>query len=276
MHLHCRDVSFAYSAEPLLNKINFEVPSCSHLWIKGRSGSGKSSFLKLLAGLLQPQSGSIQYTTEDGLTTKLNLLSPKEQDEFRRQNIGFLHQENHLIGHWTIEQNLNLAKYTSVHKTDLSAKQLLMELGLNLNSLNLQNHDLHGLDTQDSPKSDDSNKVSREKKQYFHFGQKLTSELSGGERQRVSLARLLLQKPKIALLDEPTSHLDDETAEQVMNLIAKYLKDTTTLIVSHDQRLKQYFSSPVAFHDLQSTKKQTAASPPASLQKKSANFGEQA
>lgn len=206
MKISCKNIQFSYPQQKtLIRNLNLEVSSGEKLWIKGRSGSGKSSFLKLLAGLLTPSQGEVQI--EDTLISK---LSDSEKRKFRFDHIGYTHQENHLIDHWILEQNLTLFTEDNT---------LILEI---LNAVDL-------------PKELLKSRVA---------------DLSGGEKQRLSLARLILQKPKIALIDEPTSHLDDENTEKLMTYLLKKLKDSTFIVVSHDHRLEKFPFKALQFSEI--------------------------
>lgn len=206
MKIQCNNVAFSYPEQKnLIRCLNLEIRSGEALWIKGRSGSGKSSFLKLLAGLLSPTQGDIQIES-----TLLSKLSESDKRKFRFENIGYTHQENHLIDHWTVVQNLSL--FTD-DKTVISDVLTAVDLSKKLSST-------------------------------------LVGHLSGGEKQRLSLARLILQKPKIALIDEPTSHLDDENTERLMTYLLQQLKNATLVIVSHDHRLEKFLLKPLHFSEI--------------------------
>lgn len=168
-------------------------------WLKGPSGVGKSTWLKLLSGLLPISAGEIQWGD-----FALSSASVQLQSDFRQKNIGYVHQENHLISHWTVAQNLKMFGFS---REQIS--QGLAWVGLSDGYLTA-----------------------------------LCGNLSGGERQRISVLSLLLRQPAIALLDEPTSHLDDEAAKHLLALIASKLKKSTVIVVSHDQRLEK-LSLPV-------------------------------
>lgn len=206
MKISCKNLSFSYPQQKsLIHNLNLEVAAGENLWIKGRSGSGKSSFLKLLAGLLPPHQGDIRIEA-----TEIAKLSDSEKRKFRFENIGYTHQENHLIDHWTAEQNLALL----THDKNL-IEDVLTAVGL---SLDLRSS--------------------------------LVCQLSGGEKQRLSLARLILQKPKLALIDEPTSHLDDENTEKLMTYLLQKLHDSTLIIVSHDHRLEKFPLKSIHFNEI--------------------------
>lgn len=209
MELNCTGLQFSYSNTPLIKNISLQLKAGQPVWVRGQSGAGKSTFLKLITGLLQPQNGEVIYAGE-GFSEALQLLPREEKKSFRARYIGYVHQENHLINHWTVAQNLNLVETDAYQQT-----KVLFEVGFDAQILI-----------------------------------KTVSELSGGERQRISVARLILQNPLFAYLDEPTSHLDDENAEKVIGLLKKTFQDKILLVVSHDQRLAAFGFKELNFSEL--------------------------
>ena len=169
-------LSYHFAEKKLFQNLNLSLPSPSFLLIRGPSGCGKSTFLKLIAGLVDLQAGEVQLPAH-----------------FK---IGYVHQDCHLIEHWSVLENLSLI--CADHELKNS---WLKKFGLS--------------NTQNS----------------------LVKTLSGGEKQRLSLVRLLLQNPDLALLDEPTAHLDDKNAMLCMQYIKEALKDKIVIIVSHDHRV---------------------------------------
>lgn len=189
MSLKIKNLSFHYAEVPLFKNLNLEFSKPNITWIRGPSGCGKSTFLKLIAGLLTRQEGEITFS----------------QDDIK---IGYVHQECHLIDHWTIEENLRMAQW----------------LG-------------------DDDKAEFKNKVDQLFKKFdlkTTNPKSLAKHLSGGERQRVSLMRVLLQNPDIILLDEPTAHLDDLHTEQALKILSESFTNKLVLIVSHDQRVAKF------------------------------------
>jgi putative ABC transport system ATP-binding protein len=207
MKITCENIRFSYAQTSLFKNLNLHINEGDHVWIRGRSGSGKSSLLKLIAGLLPIQEGQIlinDFSYTNGTAAEIK--------KFRFSYIGYVHQENHLIEHWTLKQNLELV-CQQPEKIDMAIK------AFNVDSV---------------------------------FLNKKVSELSGGENQRASLARLLLQRPKLILLDEPTAHLDDGNAEQAMATIRKEFRDCTLIVVSHDARLEKMNLKPIQLSEINS------------------------
>jgi ABC-type lipoprotein export system ATPase subunit len=198
MLLQTTPLTFAYPGQPLLTFPELSLAGGEALLLLGKSGSGKTTFLHLLAGLLAPSSGEIVL---DG--TALSFLKGHQLDLFRGQNIGIVFQKPHLIAAISVQENLVLAQFLSKKKgVDVSA--LLKNLEL-------------------------SDKASA-----------AVATLSEGEAQRVSIARALVNSPKLILADEPTSSLDDDRAEQVIHLLKKEAArvGAALIIVTHDQRVK--------------------------------------
>ena len=179
----------------------------STLLITGDSGKGKTTYLHLLAGLLQPKSGEIIIDNTD-----LVSLSEKKTDRYRGKNIGVVFQKSYFIAALTVLENLQMASWLATGKKHTKrAKRLLEQLGI-------------------------ENQAS-----------KLPSQLSIGQQQRVSIARALMNEPKVLLADEPTSSLDDKNAEKVIDLLTSLSKEykAALLIVTHDSRIKEKFINKI-------------------------------
>ena len=200
-----RDVSFAYAANAAFKFPDINCGENESLLITGGSGRGKTTFLHLLGGLLRVQTGKIVIGDTD-----IESLSEKKLDHFRGKNIGIVLQESHFVESLTVLENVTLASWlASGKRSDKKAKELLAHLGL---EDQLQKH---------------------------------TSKLSIGQQQRVSIARALINEPRLMLADEPTSSLDDENASVVTGLLSDLSKEykAALVIVTHDQRLKDRFKN---------------------------------
>ncbi len=172
--------------------------------IVGRSGSGKTTLLAVLAGILKPDEGDIEIYGE--LITKMEDF---ELAAFRRQNIGFIFQNNYLVESFTNLENV--------------AIPLL----------------LNGVDTSEATKKSE---VILEKMGMGHKKDHYPYELSGGQQQRVAIARALVHEPKLVICDEPTASLDAEMSFKVMDLIADVVRSPgrSVIIVTHDNRIFKY------------------------------------
>lgn len=205
--LNTQGLEYAY---PGGNRMQFPEIRCEngeHLLIIGRSGTGKTTLLHLLAGLLSPKNGEINIAGQD-----IARMRGRELDRFRGKHIGIIFQKSHFVSALNVSDNLQLTSYLAGLKADKARIQELLE------RLNL------------------SDKLTKK-----------TKELSQGEQQRVAIARALLNRPDLILADEPTSSLDDKNTADVIELLEKEaaLADATLVIVTHDQRLKDRFSRRV-------------------------------
>jgi len=205
--IRTQKVVFQYNSEMQFQFPDLQCNASEILLITGASGTGKTTLLHLLGGLLQPTSGSI-FINEVNICE----LSAKKLDHFRGQNIGLILQKAHFIASLNVLENIELASWlTDKTKKNEKAKELLSLLGLE------------------------------------KFGSKLPSQLSVGQQQRVSIARALINEPKLLLADEPTSSLDDENTKIVADLLANLSQkyNAALIIVTHDQRLKERFKTSI-------------------------------
>lgn len=185
----------------ILNNLDMEVATSEVVAVVGASGSGKSTFLSLVAGLDKFEEGDILINGKS-----IKNLSGAQMTSFRAQNIGFVFQQFHLVSHLTAFENIALPlEILDRPFTDEVINQALHHVGLD------------------------------------HRSTHKPSELSGGECQRLALARGLITKPSLLLADEPSGNLDSETGARVMNLFFDQVRatKTTTVLVTHDRELAQ-------------------------------------
>ncbi len=196
-------LSFGYSDQKILSIPHMEVKESQHLLILGNSGSGKTTLLHILGGLLKPEEGKVVIGNTD-----LYNLSAQQRDKYRGQNIGLVFQKAHLISALSVGDNLLLAQYLSGTAQDKGRVYEVLE------ELNLA-----------------------------HKVNKRVKALSQGEQQRVTIARALLNRPRLILADEPTASLDDNNAHKVIELLKQQAEkyNASLLIATHDQRVKDQF-----------------------------------
>lgn len=203
-----KKITFSYGKSSEFSFPDILCKEGETLLVTGNSGVGKTTLLHLLGGLLRPKSGEISIDN-----TAINFFSERKLDHFRGKNIGLVLQQSHFVEAFTVLENVALASWlvTGKQKTQ-KAKQLLEHLDLG--------------------------------EQLY----KLPSQLSIGQQQRVSIARALINEPKLLLADEPTSSLDDENTFKVANLLENLAKEfnTALVIVTHDSRLKERFPNQIS------------------------------
>jgi len=183
----------------VIKGISFAINQNERLAIVGKSGSGKTSLLMLMAGLEKPTLGSIQFQEKE-----LTSYTEDQLTDFRKQNIGIVFQSFYLIPSYTALENVALSLEINFQKNALvQAEIILTDLGL--------------------------------KDRLYHF----PNQLSGGEQQRVAIARAIINKPELILADEPTGNLDEENSQVIADLLfnvsQKYKK--SLCLVTHDLEL---------------------------------------
>jgi putative ABC transport system ATP-binding protein len=187
----------------VLRGIDFSLSRGISASLLGRSGSGKSTLLALLAGLDQPNGGDLVVAG-----VRLNGLGERELTEFRAQNVGVIFQHFHLLSHLNALENIALALEvvdSSLNRTVIKERSLLM-----LQKVGLSDRAHH-----------------------------LPAMLSGGEKQRVAIGRALVTRPQVLLADEPSGSLDQQTGQEVMELIFQLVKNegSSLVLVTHDESL---------------------------------------
>lgn len=202
-----KNITFSYNKEQSFILPDLYCEAGSTILITGDSGKGKTTYLHILAGLLTPSTGSIEIDKVDIVP-----LSESKNDKFRGQNIGLVFQKSYFISALTVLENLEMASWLATGKKNSArAKKLLEQLDITSQA------------------------------------NKLPSQLSIGQQQRVSIARALINEPKVLLADEPTSSLDDKNAENVVALLTSLSKEykAALVIVTHDNRIKEKFSNRI-------------------------------
>lgn len=202
-----KNITFSYQKDQVFHMPDIFCQAGNTILVTGNSGKGKTTYLHILAGLLKPNSGEIII---DG--KNIVGLSESKGDNYRGKHIGVVFQKSHFIAALTVLENLEMASWLATGKKHSKrAKDLLAKLDI------------------------------------VEQANKLPSQLSIGQQQRVSIARALMNEPKVLLADEPTSSLDDSNAEKVINLLESLSKEynAALIIVTHDSRIKQRFTNQI-------------------------------
>lgn len=186
----------------ILHNLSLSVAYGSSVSITGTSGSGKTTLLGLLAGLDTPSSGSICLFEQE-----ISQLNEDQRAALRLGKVGFVFQSFHLMDNLSALENVMLPLELSTTHANSDVKDLAVSA---LESVGLPDRLDH-----------------------------LPKRLSGGEQQRVALARAFVSKPKILFADEPTGNLDQETGDEIIELLFGLQKQyqTTLVMVTHDKDL---------------------------------------
>ena len=204
-----------------LDGVSLTVSPGEFVCISGRSGSGKSTMLNMLAGLEKPTSGEIVI-----LDKHIENMSESARIRFRRQYIGFVFQSYNLMPQYTAVENVELPlMLRGIGKRERRKQALAV-----MEQVGIVSHAEHK-----------------------------PSELSGGQQQRVGIARALITKPPIVFADELTGNLDTKTSAEIMDLLTGLFRSsgTTFLLVSHDPDMSQYTDRTIHLLDGKITSEET-------------------
>ncbi len=198
-----------------LDRADLEVGADEIVALVGPSGSGKTTLCSIAGGLLTPTDGTVVVSGRD-----ISGASSRELTDFRRTSVGFVFQSVNLVPFLTARENLLVVDELAGRRSNRRratdrADQLLEELGLTDRAGNLP------------------------------------GQLSGGQRQRVAIGRALMNEPALVLFDEPTSSLDSQLGDQVVQLIRHEMKSrgTAAVMVTHDDRITHYADRTVHIED---------------------------
>ncbi|MBN7773869.1 ABC transporter ATP-binding protein [Clostridium aminobutyricum] len=196
-----------------LDNVSLEIYKGEIVCFLGTSGSGKSTFLNMVAGLEKPTRGEIYI---GGIP--IHKLNEEKVTLFRQKNIGFIFQAYHLLPMLTAVENVSLPlifRGVEKKKRNKIAEKSLIDVGLK------------------------------------GYGNRKPTQMSGGQQQRVGIARALAGTPKIIFADEPTGNLDTATTKEVMALIVNQVRrhNQTLIIVTHDRSIATYADKVVTIQD---------------------------
>ncbi len=198
--VHLEDVAVFQGENLILNKINLKVKKGEFVYVIGKTGSGKSSFMKTLYADIPLKQGT-------GQIVDFNLKTLQEKDiPYLRRKLGIVFQDFKLLPDRNINNNLKFVLkatgWTDANKMENKIEEVLEKVGMKTK------------------------------------GFKFPHELSGGEQQRVAIARALLNDPELILADEPTGNLDPQTSVEVMKVLQEINENGRTIIMAtHDYAL---------------------------------------
>lgn len=200
-----RSLAYHYAQGPALTFADVDVPQGGLLLLRGASGSGKSTWLALAAGLLRATAGGVSVAGQP-----LAELKPVSLDAWRAKTVGFLPQRLHLSTALTVRANLAMAQWAAGQPQNMAHITQA----------------LTALDVQD-------------------LADRKPFELSGGQAQRVALARAVLLAPRVVMADEPTASLDDASAAAALALLQGTCArcQATLVIATHDSRVRAFFEA---------------------------------
>ena len=213
--LELQDIYLNYKTEntlvEVIKGVNLKINSGENVAVVGKSGSGKTSLIMLIAGLEKATSGKIIFEDQD-----ISTYSEDELADLRKRKIGIVFQSFYLIPNYTALENVSLVlEINKIENAQKKSAELLEQFGL--------------------------------KDRLNHF----PSQLSGGEQQRVAIARSIILSPKLILADEPSGNLDSENSKLIINLLFKYSKqnNSSLILVTHDQSIAKEFDKIIEIKD---------------------------
>lgn len=197
--MHWRDLRLDYPGGPSLRFADTRLEAGQHLLLRGPSGSGKSSLIALLAGLRRASAGEVWLAGRE-----LGALTPSERDAWRASQLGVLPQRLHLVDGLSLRENLELPFLAVGLQPDrVNLLALIDRLGLGA------------------------------------LLKRVPAQLSVGQLQRAALARALVRSPRLLLLDEPSSSLDDAATANLLQLARELAEErgASLLVATHDARV---------------------------------------
>jgi putative ABC transport system ATP-binding protein len=200
----CKDYSNGSGLIRAVQDVNVVIPDGEWVAIQGRTGHGKSTLLNLLGGLDRPSSGQLRLDGRD-----LGRMREAQLTRLRASAVGFIFQTFNLVPTLSAAENVEAA----LIPLRFGSGERRRRVAAALDSVGLADRARH-----------------------------LPSELSGGQQQRVGIARALVKEPRVLLADEPTGNLDEDTRDEIIDLLAKLWRDRglTLVLVSHDSAVVRH------------------------------------
>jgi putative ABC transport system ATP-binding protein len=200
----CRSYEEGGKQHVVLDRLNAEFLMGETVALRGRSGSGKSTLLNLISGIDAPDKGEVEVAGRN-----ITNMSERDRTLFRREHIGFVYQAFNLVSTLSVSDNIKLV----LELNGVPAPEATIRIHEMLDAVEL---------------TDRANTFP--------------DVLSGGEQQRVAIARALVHRPALLLADEPTGNLDDKTAESVLQLLDRLVRQTggTMIVATHSAKVASY------------------------------------
>lgn len=195
----------------VIKGIDLSIKNGEKVAVVGKSGSGKTSLIMLMAGLEKPSSGEIVFDNQS-----ISNLNEDQLADIRKKKIGIVFQSFYLIPNYTALENVALIlEINGIEGSKQKSEELLTQFGL--------------------------------KDRLNHF----PTQLSGGEQQRVAIARSMVVKPKIILADEPTGNLDTENSDKISQLLFEYANknNSSFVLVTHDLKFAEKCDRVIKIED---------------------------
>jgi putative ABC transport system ATP-binding protein len=213
--LELKDLTKSYQrggqAFNAVNRVSLSVEPGEFISIIGRSGSGKSTLLNMSAGLLRPTGGTVLFEGND-----IHQLKDRELSFLRNEKIGYVPQGQSLLSNFTVFDNVCIPWFLFKREGDAEGRAFIL----------------------------------LEKVGISHLASSYPRELSGGEMRRVSIARALINEPRLLIADEPTGDLDAATTAEIMELFNRIAGEgTAVLMVTHELDTLNYGNKTYAMNE---------------------------
>ena len=209
----CENISMSFidgsRKTSIIKNLNLQINQGDRFAILGQSGTGKSTLMNIMGGLLKPSNGKISV---NGMS--FHNMDSESLTQFRGSNFGFIYQFHHLLKDFTAIENVMIPLQILGEKKEIAyskAKDLLIKIGLK----GRLNH--------------------------------RSADLSGGERQRVAIARAIIHKPQYIFADEPTGNLDSKNSENVLSLLLEICEENSAslIMITHDDNIAKRFEKKI-------------------------------
>jgi len=209
----CENISMSFidgsRKTSIIKNLNLQINQGDRFAILGQSGTGKSTLMNIMGGLLKPSSGKIIVNGMSFHNLDIDSLT-----HFRGANFGFIYQFHHLLKDFTAIENVMIPLQILGDKKEIAyskARKLLIKIGL--------------------------------KSRLNHR----SADLSGGERQRVAIARAIIHKPQYIFADEPTGNLDSKNSENILSLLLEICEENraSLIMITHDDNIAKRFEKKI-------------------------------